>query len=255
MSAEKFIKKLIVVTLFSIAMGYLETVVVVYLREIYYPQGFRFPLIILPQQTLRIEYLRELATLVMLGAVGWLAGKTFSTRFGWFLFSFGVWDIFYYVFLKVLLGWPVSLLTWDILFLIPVVWVAPVLAPVISACTMILYGVVLNLPRYAGKARLSLTTWMLLLGGALLVFITFIRDYTHLIWQYIAHRAERGWTEQDLFTAITSYVPELFAWVPFLAGEILILASLVVWTKGSSKKKKVKKSKSPKGRKANATMN
>ena len=76
---------------------------------------------------------------------------------------------------------------------------------------------------------------MLLLGRALLVFVTFIRDYTQLIWQYIAYRTEKGWTEQDLFTAITSYVPQQLAWIPFLAGEVLILASLVVWTRGRKK--------------------
>ncbi len=229
MSSEKFIKKLILITLFSIAMGYLETVVVVYLREIYYPGGFHFPLIIMPQEGIRIEYLREFATLVMLAAAGWLAGRNFTTRFGWFLFSFGVWDIFYYVFLKLLLGWPASLLTWDILFLIPVVWAGPVLAPVISAATMILYGVVLNLPGLEKHPRLTLKEWMLLFSGATIVFITFIRDYASLVWHYIFFREKQGFTEDDLMRAITSYVPETFAWIPFLAGELLILASLLLW--------------------------
>jgi hypothetical protein len=229
MSGEKFINKLIIVTFFSIAMGFLETVVVVYLRQIYYPEGFHFPLIIMPQEGIRIEYLREFATLVMLAATGWLAGRNFTTRFGWFLFSFGVWDIFYYVFLKWLLDWPASLLTWDILFLIPVVWVAPVLAPVISAATMILYGVVLNLPGMKTHSRLSLKEWLLLLSGAMIVFVTFIRDYATLVWHYIIFKEKQGFTEEDLMGAITAYVPETFAWIPFLAGELLILTSLLLW--------------------------
>ncbi len=224
------VKTLFTITAYAIAMGYLEAVIVIYLRDMFYPGGFDFPLIILPGRVVLIEYLRELATLVMLGTVGYLAGKNFSSRFGWFLFAFGVWDIFYYLFLKWALGWPDSLLTWDILFLIPIVWAAPVLAPVISAVTMILYGVVLNLFQgYRYSSRLSRNEWIFLLSGAFIVFITFIRDYTRLVIHYYSHRAERGMGPQDLQNTITHYIPQHFSWIPFFAGEILILISLFLW--------------------------
>jgi hypothetical protein len=106
-------------TLFGISMGFLETSVVVYLREILYPNGFDFPLSMFPKHLALTEILREAATVIMLVAVGIFTGRTRTEKFGFFIFTFAVWDIFYYVFLKALLNWPESLLTWDILFLIP----------------------------------------------------------------------------------------------------------------------------------------
>jgi hypothetical protein len=94
-------KKVIIwLTIFSIAMGLLETAVVIYLREIYYPTGFKFPLVNIKKSVIEVELWRELATIIMLAAIGYLAGKTKAQRFVFFLFCFGVWDIFYYVFLN-----------------------------------------------------------------------------------------------------------------------------------------------------------
>src|SRR4030095_13106258 len=131
-------KTLLFLLLFSTAMGFLEAAVVIYLRKLYYPGGFDFPLVVIPRDVAVVELFREGATLIMLLAVGFLTGKTTAQRFCYFLFCFATWDIFYYVFLKVFLGWPESLLTWDILFLLPVPWVGPVLAPCLSSLTMIL---------------------------------------------------------------------------------------------------------------------
>jgi hypothetical protein len=102
-------------------MGFLEAIVVVYLRQLYFPEGFDFPLNPIPPKILAIEWLREITTLVMLVSIGIIAGKNFLQRFSYFLYCFAVWDIFYYVALKLLLNWPPSLLTWDLLFLFPVV--------------------------------------------------------------------------------------------------------------------------------------
>ena len=115
----KYIRTCIIVTILSIAMGFLECAVVIYMREILYPGGFEFPLAAIEGDLALTEILREAATMVMLLAIGLMAGRNRSERFAWFLYSFAVWDIFYYVFLKILIGWPSSLLTWDILFLIP----------------------------------------------------------------------------------------------------------------------------------------
>ncbi|HNY09113.1 MAG TPA: hypothetical protein PKO42_04430, partial [Tenuifilaceae bacterium] len=145
----RFRSKLIWVTLFAIAMGLLESAVVIYMRELLYPGGFSFPLSPIPERLAVTELLRELATLVMLVGVGVVAGRNFPERFAWFIFSFGVWDIFYYVFLKLLIGWPTSMLTWDLLFLIPVTWTGPVVAPVAISLMMITLALVIL--KSAGK--------------------------------------------------------------------------------------------------------
>ena len=130
-------RRLLLATLFAAAMGYLESAVVVYLRLLYYPRGFDFPLVPLPASIVGIEVAREAATLVMLVTAGALIGRTAWSRFGWLCFLFGAWDLVFYAGLKIALGWPASLLTWDILFLIPVTWTGPVLAPVITSLALI----------------------------------------------------------------------------------------------------------------------
>src|SRR5674476_343996 len=126
------------VTLFSVAMGMLESSVVIYLRELYYPAGFQFPLKATSYIVAVTEIFRELATLIMLLGIGVLAGKNKHERFAWFIYSFAIWDIFYYLFLFLIINWPVSLLDWDVLFLLPVMWVGPVWSPVLLSLLMII---------------------------------------------------------------------------------------------------------------------
>lgn len=83
------------VSLFSIAMGLFECIVVIYLRKIYYPEGFSFPLKIMESDIITVELLREAATLIMLLAVGAISGKTSVEKLGLFIYSFAIWDIFY----------------------------------------------------------------------------------------------------------------------------------------------------------------
>ncbi|MCA2004791.1 MAG: hypothetical protein LDL01_03255 [Ignavibacterium sp.] len=137
----KYSKKLFIILLFSIAMAYLESAVVVYLRELYYPEGFNFPIKLIPDKIILIELGRELATIIMLLAIALITGKLFVERIAYFLFAFGVWDIFYYLWLKIFINWPESLLTDDLLFLIPVPWISPVLAPVLVSFVFILFSV------------------------------------------------------------------------------------------------------------------
>ena len=129
------------VILFSAGFGFVESSVVVYLRAIYYPEGFQFPLKPMSTQHFSVELLRETSTIVMLAAVAILSGSKNWERFAWFLIAFGVWDIFYYIWLKVLVDWPVTLLDWDILFLVPLPWIGPVIAPVAISMVMIVCGV------------------------------------------------------------------------------------------------------------------
>ena len=111
------------VILYAAAMAWVESAVVFYLRsmidrlEPYQPDPF--PVI---GGFAPVELPREFATLVMLFAVGALAGRTWRSRLGYAAVAFGVWDIFYYVFLKIICGWPHSLLDWDVLFLLPLPW-------------------------------------------------------------------------------------------------------------------------------------
>lgn len=216
-------RKLIVLALFSVAMGYLESAVVVYLRELYYPFGFKFPMETMTGRIAVTEIFREAATLIMLASIAWLAGKNFPERFSWFLLCFAIWDIFYYVFLKVILGWPASLLTWDILFLIPVVWTGPVITPVLVSLTMILMA----LGILTGKISTSpLNTRGLVVLGAFLVFLSFIWDFSsYMLDRYSAADLFKPGVSQN---ALQQYIPYRFNWWFFIAGELLIISGIAI---------------------------
>ncbi len=134
--------RLIWLAVFGVTMGLFEAAVVVYLRRIAYPEGFSFPLVTLEGGLAFVEVAREAASLVMILSVAVLAGRRFVEKLACFVYIFGIWDILYYVFLKLALDWPGSILEPDILFLIPVPWVGPVLAPVLVSMVMISAGVV-----------------------------------------------------------------------------------------------------------------
>jgi len=124
----------VAVSLFALAMGFLEAATVVYLRAatglLTPTQTPRALMEAIPARLLRIEMYREAATLVMLICLAWLSARMLRTRLAVFLLSFAIWDLTYYAGLRVLIGWPVSLADVDVLFLIPVPWVARVWYPV-----------------------------------------------------------------------------------------------------------------------------
>jgi hypothetical protein len=187
--------------LFGTAFGYLEAAVVTYLRSLHEPARQRFhpgrppsdlfPLLTLDQlhgsgpeqtQTLAVEIGREAATIVMLAAVAFTTARNAGDWAAAFVITFGVWDITFYLFLKVLLDWPASLFTWDILFLIPVPWVGPVLAPVLVAAVMIAAGVWHLRGQANGRpVRLGGAHWSGILAGALVIVISFAMDYAHIM--------------------------------------------------------------------------
>jgi hypothetical protein len=165
-------------TAFAVAMAYIESAVVVYLRQSFYPDGFRFPAVAIPMTIYAIEVGRELGTLVMLYCAARLSGRDRWERFLHFCFLFGVWDIFYYVWLKLFLGWPESLLTWDILFLVPLPWVGPVLAPLLVSAALIGGSVHLSRLRRRGREpRFSRLAWSGAVGGGLLVLWSFLWEF------------------------------------------------------------------------------
>jgi hypothetical protein len=222
---------------FGIAMGLLEAVIVVYIRQIYYPFGFEFPLKIFEPKFYYIEILREIATIIMLIAIGVLAGKNFLQRFCYFLFSFAVWDIFYYVGLKLLLGWPLSILTWDILFLIPITWAAPMLAPIISSVVFIVFSVACVVIQERGTVRkLNIYPFLSFFLGVAIVFLLYIWDYSKIIigGGYISRLGELT-TDKLFISEMTSYIPDKFNWYIFTLGELLIiLPQIIIYLKRKS---------------------
>ncbi len=226
-------KQIIVpIILFAITMGMFESAVVVYLRELYYPGGFEFPLKLTSSAVAITEFLREFASLIMIGSVAWLGGRSFTQRFAWFLIIFAIWDIFYYVFLKAILSWPESFMTWDILFLIPVHWTGPVISPIIISLIMIFWGSALLhfTSKYHEARPVNGGEWWLLGGGALVVFFSFIMDYTlYLFKHYMKNSADSFIDKMEVLSM--NYVPDTFYWPVFLAGVILLLVSALMYIK------------------------
>jgi len=176
-SQSELLKRYLGVLAFAVGFAFVESSVVVYLRALYYPEGFDFPLAPMHWRHFAIEVTREAATIVMLIAVAVLAGKGRWQQFGFFLIAFAVWDILYYVWLKVLLDWPSSLLDWDILFLIPIPWIGPVIAPVLISVAMLVAGneIVRRESRGIAIAIYPLDVLLLILGTVLMLY-TFMKD-------------------------------------------------------------------------------
>jgi hypothetical protein len=203
---------------FAIAMANVETMIVVYLRRLYYPEGFQFPLVIIDVPTFLLELLREVATVVMLVAFGVAAGRTKVGRFAYFMIGFGLWDIFYYVWLKAVLNWPASLLTWDVLFLIPVPWLGPVLAPVSVACTLIGMGVVLlGLEARGPVLPAGKTVWLAQVVAAAMIIFSFTIDV---------------WPRLDGHGALLAqWVPVTYHWWLLILGQLLAISTFALWAR------------------------
>ena len=167
----------LVVVVFAIAMAWVESAVVFYLRtmvnRIEPYQADPLPMV---GALGLVELARELATLVMLLTVGLLAGNTGRSRLGYMAVAFGVWDIFYYVFLKVMCGWPRSLFDWDILFLLPLPWWGPVVAPMLIAGLMIAWGTLASQSATPNCARWAWRAWFLGSIGIVLALAIFMAD-------------------------------------------------------------------------------
>ena len=170
-------RTILLISLFAAAFAFVESSVVVYLRLLYYPEGFAFPLKPALMSQMVVELSREFATIVMLVTVGMIAGRTRWQRFSYFIIAFGVWDIFYYVWLKVILNWPVSMFDWDILFLIPVPWIGPVIAPVLVSVVMIAGGwLIVVKEETSGKFFATRSAIILSVAGSVIVIASFLLD-------------------------------------------------------------------------------
>ncbi|MFH0797683.1 MAG: hypothetical protein V2A65_11655 [Candidatus Omnitrophota bacterium] len=197
------VKRYIWFVLFGISLGYLEAAVVVYLRGLCYPDGFYFPLRMPPLKIFFTEVGRELSTIIILLGTSYCVGSGI-TRVAYFLLLFGLWDICYYFWLYILLKWPPSFFTWDILFFIPITWAAPVIAPIIVSILFILYGILLfSLDSKKRKVAVSLREKVVGLTGLLLVFLSFTID---------------AFLEP---TCYLSRIPVSFHWGIFISGIII----------------------------------
>jgi hypothetical protein len=214
------LRKAIFVIIWAIAFAYVEAAVVEYLRGLYYPPdsgGFKFPLLTLDQIMIQgrehwlrlvIELGRELSTLAMLATVAIVAARNTREWWGYFMVAFGVWDLFYYVWLKVFLDWPASLMTWDLLFLVPVPWVSPVLAPVIVALAMTASGLTVLFYEARGQALVtSWLDWTFLTIGGVIVIVSFCMDYENII---------------------AGGLPAPFNWPLFLLGLLTAVATFIL---------------------------
>ena len=193
------------VSAYAIAMAFLEAVVVVYIRGLLRITNDHVAL----GPYVTMEMWREAATIVMLASVGWLAGRRRADRLAYGLFAFGLWDIWYYVWLKVLTGWPETLLNWDVLFLIPLRWWGPVLSPILIAA-LICASAVLVVTRMERGQRLEITPINVgsLAAGGLLALYVFMSDSLHALLH--------GWTDWDTLR------PEPFKWPLFLVALALM---------------------------------
>ena len=198
---------LIWTAVFAAAFGWVEAVVVVYLREIYYPSGFTFPLEMMPPSTAVVEVAREAATLVMLAAVARLGARSGWGRFGLFAVAFGVWDLVYYLGLFLALGWPESLATWDVLFLIPGIWTSPVWAPMLISVLLVGCGACLARLGEAGRLpppdRLE---WLLAAASLVAILGAFLANHGPVA---------------------AGAAPGAFPRLPFFSGVALALAAFV----------------------------
>src|SRR5688572_33218585 len=131
----------LIVMTFAIAMAMVEAASVFYIRALVDRiEPYQSNPLPIPGALGSVEPWREAATLVMIASLGVLAGRTWRHRAGYAALAFGAWDIFYYVFLRLMSGWPRTVFDWDILFLLPLPWWGPVLAPASIALLMIVWG-------------------------------------------------------------------------------------------------------------------
>lgn len=183
----------------------------VYLRQLYYPGGFNFPVILADPHIALTEIAREFATLVLMYALAQLAFRGRIQRFAAYIIIFGVWDIFYYVFLKIILAWPASIFTWDILFLLPYPWVGPVWAPVLVSLALIWAGILILLREDSQKPlKISKQFWIVEISCGLIIITSFIIPGQ---------------------VVLANEIPQLYPWYLFFLGFIPGIAFFIRQTK------------------------
>jgi hypothetical protein len=208
--SERLTIRFALVVVFSIAMAWMESSTVVYLRTLvdridpYRPMPLP-----LTNAFGATEIVREGATVIMLMTVGCLAGSSWKSRLGFFMTAFGIWDIFYYLFLKVIVGWPHSLLDWDILFLIPLPWWGRVLSPIVISLVLIVLGSFLARSEISNTIfRFGKVGWSCHLFGIAIALYIFMAHSIEVI-----GKGKNGVEE----------LPTQFNWPLFIVGILFML--------------------------------
>ena len=202
-----------VVVGFAIAMAWVESASVFYIRALVDRiEPYQANPLPLNPALGNVELWREAATLVMLATLGALAGRTWRHRAAYAAIAFGVWDIFYYVFLRLISGWPNTLLDWDILFLLPLPWWGPILAPISIAVLMIVWGTL----ETQSRKDISAPRWPWALGwtGIAVALAAFMID----AWRALPHGRD----------AVLQVLPTTFNW-PMFVLALLLMASPVMY--------------------------
>ena len=201
-----------IVVAFAMAMAWVESASVYYIRALVDRiEPYQVNPLPVSDALGYVELWREAATLVMIATLGVLAGSTWRRRAGYAALAFGAWDIFYYVFLRIMTGWPRTLLDWDILFLLPLPWWGPVIAPVSIAVLMILWGTLATQSRE--EASDSRWAWALGSAGIALALAVFMID----AWRALPNGRE----------AVMQVLPTTFNW-PLFGGALLLMAAPLV---------------------------
>jgi len=196
-----FLRRIAILLFFSTAFGYLEAAVVSYLRIVHEPARHHFypnrptselfPLLTLEQvrtsgteqrKTLLVEIGREASTMLMLAAIALAVASNAMQWTAAFAIAFGIWDIVFYACLALIVDWPKSLFTWDILFLLPVPWIGPVIAPILVSIAMITGGI-WCLWREAAGRPMQIRVWNAagVLLGAMVIVLSFTLDYRNIM--------------------------------------------------------------------------
>ena len=201
---------LTILTVYAVAMALLESVVVVYMRRLYCPDNPQelFPLAFLNSYDPLLELSREAATVVMILTVALLTERSSPTRsVSAFVFVFGVWDLFYYFWLKVLIGWPRSWLEWDVLFLIPGVWLGPWICPAMISLLFVAWG--FWTLRSANNISFTRRSLVVFISGAVLGLVTFLQPAAAVMMRQIAPE-------------LSQYTPNGFWWWLFIPSYLLM---------------------------------
>ena len=201
-----------IVVSFAIAMAWFEAASVFYIRSLVDRiEPYQANPLPINDALGNVELWREAATLVMIATLGLLAGRTWRSRAGYAAIAFGTWDIFYYVFLRLISGWPRTLLDWDILFLLPLPWWGPVLAPVSIALLMILWG---TLATQSGDGATDAPwAWALACVGTVMALGIFMTDAL----QALPHGRD----------AVRQVLPTTFNWSLFLVALLLMACPIL----------------------------
>ena len=202
----------IVVTIFAVAMAWVEAACVYDLRVLVDRiEPYQVNPLPMSGALGNIELAREAATLVMLVAVGALAGRTLRSRLAYAAVAFGTWDVFYYVWLRIMCGWPSSLFDWDVLFLLPLPWWGPVIAPVSIALVMIAWGTLASGPSTPSPDRgRAFLLWTASGLGAVLALYVFMADALRVAPQGV--------------DAVRAVLPTTFNWAMFIVALALMSA-------------------------------